>query len=480
MKIRVRFAPSPTGYLHVGNARTAILNWIFARHEKGNFVLRIEDTDFERSTREFEKGIYDDLHWLGLDWDEGPDRGGEFGPYRQSERLGLYRKFANRLLEEGKAFHCYCTPEEIEARNQKKMGQPDQNKYDGHCLHLTEAQKRAYEKEGRKPVIRFHVPEETIRFRDLLKGEISFEGENISDFIILRSDGVATYNFAVVVDDALMEISHVIRGDDHLSNTPKQVILFEALGFDVPVFVHIPMILGPDRAKLSKRHGMTSIRMYKEKGYLPEAIVNYLSLLSWSSESGEEILPLERLVEEFDFSRMSKSAAIFDIEKLNWMNGWYIRNAPLEHIVELGKPYLRKAGFDVSDPTFVAAVIDIARGYVDYLAQLPEAAGIFFQEEVRPESEEAAELLVLENSKKVFEAFLKELDASEEFDGEVFKQIMKKIQKSTGVKGKWLWMPIRVALTGRMHGPELPRVVELLGREKCRRFLEAAIAFRKK
>ena len=477
MKIRVRFAPSPTGYLHVGNARTAILNWIFARHEKGSFVLRIEDTDFERSTREYEEGIYEDLRWLGLDWDEGPDHGGDFGPYRQSERLELYRKLANKLLEEGKAFHCYCTPEEIEARNRNKLGQPDQNKYDGHCLHLTEEQKRAYEAEGRKPVIRFHVPGGTIRFRDLLKGEISFEGENISDFIILRSDGVATYNFAVVVDDALMKISHVIRGDDHLSNTPKQVLLFEALGFDVPVFVHIPMILGPDRTKLSKRHGMTSVRMYREQGYLPEALVNYLSLLSWSSESGEEILPLERLVKEFDFGRMSSSAAIFDVEKLNWMNGWYIRNAPLERIVELGKPYLQKSGLDVSDPDFVARVIDIARGYVDYLAQLPEAARIFFQEEVRPESGEAEELLKLENSKKVFQAFLEELDAVDELNGEIFKQIMKKIQKSTGVKGKWLWMPVRVALTGQMHGPELPRVVELLGKEKCRRFLRAALAY---
>ncbi len=475
MNIRDRFAPSPTGYLHVGNARTAILNWIFARHKQGKFVLRIEDTDFERSTREFEEAIYEDLHWLGLNWDEGPDSGGAFGPYRQSERLELYREMAHRLLEEGKAFYCYCTPEEIEARNKARLGQAEQGKYDGHCLHLTEEQKRAYEAEGRKPVIRFHVPQETIRFQDLLKGEISFEGENISDFIILRSDGVATYNFAVVVDDALMKISHVIRGDDHLSNTPKQVLLFEALGFDVPVFVHIPMILGPDRAKLSKRHGMTSVRMYREQGYLPEALVNYLSLLSWSSESGDEILSLDRLVREFDFSRMSHSAAIFDIEKLNWMNGWYIRNAPLEKIVTLGLPYLKKAGFDVSNREFVTQVIDIARNYVDYLAQLPEVARIFFQNEVQPESPEAEEFLTLDSSRQVFEAFLKKLSAEEKLDAEIFKRLMKEIQKETRVKGKWLWMPIRVALTGHMHGPELPRVVEILGKEKIRRFLEKAL-----
>lgn len=476
MNIRVRFAPSPTGYLHVGNARTAILNWIFARHEKGALILRIEDTDFERSTRAFETGIYEDLRWLGLDWDEGPDRGGDFGPYRQSERLDLYREYAQKLLKAGKAFRCYCTPEEIEARNKAKLGQPDQGKYDGHCLHLTDEQKRAYEAEGRKPVIRFHVPEGTIHFQDVLKGDIAFEGENISDFIILRSDGVATYNFAVVVDDALMKISHVIRGDDHLSNTPKQVLLFQALNFSVPTFVHIPMILGPDRSKLSKRHGMTSVRMYREKGYLPEAIVNYLSLLSWSSESGDEILSLERLVKEFDFRRMSRSAAIFDSEKLNWMNGWYIRNAPLERIVALGLPFLEKAGYDVSDRNFVTQVIDIARGYVDYLAQLPEIAKIFFQEEVNPESEEAAEILALESSQKVFSAFLQKLDAEEKLDAETFKRIMKEIQKETGVKGKWLWMPVRVALTGQVHGPELPRVVVLLGKEKCRKFLEQALA----
>ena len=471
METRVRFAPSPTGFLHVGNARTAILNWLFAQHTGGKFILRVEDTDFERSTREFEQRIYEDLHWLGLNWNEGPDVGGDFGPYRQSERLDLYRKFAQQLLDEGKAFHCYCTPEEIEARNQAALARGEQLKYDGHCLHLTEEQKRAYEAEGRKPVIRFHIPQETIKFHDLLKDEISFEGENISDFVILRSDGVATYNFAVVIDDALMKISHVIRGDDHLSNTPKQVLLFRALGFDVPLFVHIPMILGGDRSKLSKRHGITSVRIYKEKGYLPEALVNYLSLLSWSSESGDEILPIDRLIREFDFSRMSRSAAIFDIEKLNWMNGWYIRNADLDRIVALSVPYLKKAGFPVSDREYIRKVVQIARGYVDYLEQIPNQARIFFQEEVPIDSDEAREMMALESSQTVLRAFLDELSQVEELSAETFKQIMKTIQKKTGVKGKFLWMPVRIALTGQMHGPELPKVVEILGREKCQKFL---------
>ncbi|NOY77447.1 MAG: glutamate--tRNA ligase [Calditrichaeota bacterium] len=472
METRVRFAPSPTGYLHVGNARTAILNWLFARHTGGTFILRVEDTDFERSTREFEQGIYEDLHWLGLNWDEGPDIGGDYGPYRQSERLDLYRKFAQQLLEEGKAFLCYCTQEEIEARNQAALTQGEQHKYDGHCLHLTEEQKRAYEAEGRKPVIRFHVPQETIRFQDVIKGEISFEGENISDFIILRSDGVATYNFAVVVDDALMKISHIIRGDDHLSNTPKQVLLFRALGFDVPLFVHIPMILGSDRSKLSKRHGITSVRMYREKGYLPETLVNFLSLLSWSSESGDEILPIDRLIREFDFSRMSKSAAIFDVEKLNWMNGWYIRNAELDRVVELSVPYLEKAGFSVGDRDYIRRVVETVRSKVDYLAQIPEHAKIFFQESVVIESDEAREMVAQESSQAVFRAFLEELSRTEELSAETFMHIMKAVQKKTGVKGKFLWMPVRIALTGQMHGPELPKVVEILGKEKCERFLK--------
>ena len=475
METRVRFAPSPTGFLHVGNARTAILNWLFAKHTGGKFVLRVEDTDFERSTREFEQGIYEDLHWLGLNWDEGPDVGGDFGPYRQSERLDLYRKFAHQLLDEGKAFHCYCTQEEIKARNQAALARGEQLKYDGHCLHLTEEQKRAYEMERRKPVIRFHIPQETIKFRDLLKDEISFKGENISDFVILRSNGVATYNFAVVIDDALMKISHVIRGDDHLSNTPKQVLLFRALGFDVPLFVHIPMILGSDRSKLSKRHGITSVRMYKEKGYLPEALVNYLSLLSWSSESGDEILPVDRLIREFDFSRMSQSAAIFDIEKLNWMNGWYIRNADIDRIVALSVPYLQKAGFPVSNRAYIRKVVEVARNYVDYLEQLPEQAKIFFQEEVPIDSDDAREMMTLESSQTVLRAFLDELSQRDELSAETFKQIMKTIQKKTGVKGKFLWMPVRIALTGKMHGPELPKVVEILGKEKCKKFLEETV-----
>ncbi len=469
--VRVRFAPSPTGYLHVGNARTAILNWLFARHSGGKMILRIEDTDFERSTREYEKALMEDLHWLGLDWDEGPDVGGEYGPYRQSERLEIYKEYALNLLEEGHAFHCYCTVEEVKERAQAALQRGETPHYDGHCRRLSEEEVSRYQEEGRKPVIRFHVPGGKIQFSDLVHGEVEFEGTNVSDFVILRSDGIATYNFAVVVDDALMRISHVIRGEDHLSNTPKQVLLFRALGFEVPIFVHVPMILGEDRTKLSKRHGDNSVRDYREKGYLPEALVNFLSLLGWSSPSGDEILSIDRLIREFDFDRLSKSAAIFNPDKLNWMNGWYIRHTDLDRIVELGIPFLQKAGFDVSDREYVKRCIAAVIDGVEYLAQLPDKCKIFFRDEVEYEN---LELIKSEKSKRVFECFLRETENVEEWNGETFRAVMKKIQKETGIKGKELWMPIRVALTGQEHGPELPTVVELLGKEKCRRFVEKA------
>ena len=470
--VRVRFAPSPTGYLHVGNARTAILNWLFARHSGGRMVLRIEDTDAERSTREFEQAILDDLHWLGLDWDEGPDVGGPYGPYRQSERLDFYRRYAQKLLDSGQAFHCYCTPDELKERAEAALARGEAPHYDGRCLNLTPEERRRYEQEGRKPVVRFHVPGGEIWFADLVHGEVTFDGTNVSDFVILRSDGIATYNFAVVVDDALMRISHVIRGEDHLSNTPKQVLLYRALGFAVPVFVHIPMILGPDRTKLSKRHGASSVRDYREKGYLPEALVNFLSLLGWSSPSGDELLSVERLIREFDFSRLSKSAAVFNPEKLNWMNGWYIRHAELDRIVDLALPFLQQAGYNVSDREYVKKCVAAVVDGLEYLQQVSEKCRIFFQDRVEYES---PELVENPKSQEIFREFLKETENVPEWNGDVFRSVMKQVQKRTGAKGKELWMPVRMALTGRPHGPELVKIVEILGLERCRQFIRNAI-----
>jgi len=471
--IRTRFAPSPTGHLHIGNARTAIMNWLYARHTGGRFVLRIEDTDRERSTEASELSIFKDLKWLGLNWDEGPDVGGSYGPYRQSERMGIYQKYLKELQKIDKVYPCYCTPEELEARRKELLKQGKSIQYDGKCRNLTLAQRKQFEDEGRKPVFRFKVEEEEISFLDLAKGEISFHGENIGDFVVVRSDGMPMYNFACTIDDHLMGISHVIRGDDHISNTPRQLLLYKAFGWEPPTFVHIPMILGKDRIRLSKRHGATSVSQYREMGYLPEALLNFLSLLSWSSESGDEILSVSRLIREFSFDRISKTAPIFDIEKLDWMNGVYIRNLKLEKLAELIFPVLQKAGYPVSSIEEIKPIASLLREHLERINQAGEKSKIFFQKEVVPQNE-AEVILRKPEAKKVFSEFLKEMASVEQWNADVFMMIMKNVQKRLGIKGKDLWMPVRAALTGEIHGPELPKIAEILGYEKCRRFVKKA------
>lgn len=474
--IRVRFAPSPTGFLHIGNARTAVLNWLFAKKHDGTFVLRIEDTDIERSTRESETKILEILKWLGLDWDEGPDTNGEFAPYRQSERLDIYQKYAKKLVDSGKAFYCYCTQEELDAEREKAVKEGRDATYSGRCYHLTEEEKKAFEADGRKPTIRFRVPkDETVGFDDIVKGSLKFDSNVISDFVILRSEGIPTYNFAVVIDDYLMEISHVIRGDDHVSNTPKQVLLYEALDAELPAFAHIPMILGSDRTRLSKRHGATSVEQYRDMGFLPEAMINFLSLLGWSSPSGEELLSIDRLIDEIELERINKSAAIFDVEKFKWMNGQYIRSADIDRLTELAIPYLNDAGYPTDDYEITKQVVDATRKYLDHISQITDHVEVFFGEEVKFENDEAEELASKEESKQVYQAFLEELENYEELDGEAFKSIMKSIKKKTGAKGKNLWMPVRVGLTGEMHGPDLTLVVKILGGEGCKKRLKSVL-----
>ncbi len=476
METRVRFAPSPTGHLHIGNARTAILNWLFAKHTNGKFILRIEDTDPERSVEKYIEQIYEDLRWLGLNWDEGPDIGGPYGPYRQSQRFSIYQKYAQQLIDEGKAYPCFCTPEELEQMRKESHAKGETGFYNRKCLHLSEEEKQKLLQEGRNPAIRFKVPDQTqVVFYDIVKGELNFNTENISDFVIMRSEGIPTYNFAVVVDDSLMKITHVIRGDDHVSNTPRQIMLYQAFGFELPQFAHIPMILGSDRTRLSKRHGATSLDQYRYQGYLPEALINFLSLLSWSSETGDEILSVERLIKEFDFNRISKSAAMFDFEKLNWMNGYYIRQANLNRIVELSIPYLKQANFPIDDLQKISNIIAVVREKVDYLHQILDHIGIFFQDKVSLENSDAKSMIRQDSSQRVFWSFLRELDAIAVLNRDNFKDIMKVVQKETGIMGKNLWMPLRIALTGKMHGPDLPVIAEILGKEKCRKFIKQAI-----
>jgi glutamyl-tRNA synthetase len=475
---RVRFAPSPTGHLHIGNARTAILNWLFARHSGGTFILRIEDTDVERSTKESEASIYQDLRWLRLDWDEGPDVGGPVGPYRQSERLEIYREHAERLIVSGHAYYCYCTPEELEARREVALKTGQLPRYDGRCRNLTPAERAAKENAGRKPVVRFAAPDKDFAFDDLVKGRVTFPPDALGDFVLLRSDGLPTYNYAVVVDDHLMQISHVIRGDDHVSNTPKQIMIYEAFAWSPPQFCHIPLILGPDRERLSKRHGATSVDEYASKGYLPEALINFLSLLGWSSQTGEEILSRERLIKEFDFSRLTHAAAVFDVIKLNWMNGVYIRNMDLDELTAACVPFLQKAGYpDLSGPDYetLKKMIGLVRDGLENLAQIPEKVELFFVEEVQITDGVAIGMSQAESAEKVYWSFLRQLDKYEVLTADVFRRIMKTVNEETGVMGRDLWMPIRIALTGQMHGPELPMIAEIFGKEKCRRFVQKIV-----
>jgi glutamyl-tRNA synthetase len=473
--VRVRFAPSPTGHLHVGNARTAILNWIFAKHAHGKFILRIEDTDIERSTEESERTIFEDLRWLGLEWDEGPIVGGRHEPYRQSQRIEIYRKYLDELKHKDMAYPCYCTEAELKEKRKIAIGRGEVARYNRKCLNLTDIERKNLEASGRKPVWRFQVRAGEIKWEDSVKGRISFETENIGDFIIVRSDGLPTYNFAAAIDDALMEISHIIRGDDHVSNTPKQILIYNALGWPLPQFCHIPMILGPDRTRLSKRHGATSVHEFRAKGYLPEALINFLSLLSWSSESGDEILSVESLIKEFDFQRMSQSPAIFDTNKLNWMNGHYIRTMDIHRLVELAVPFLRANDIDTEDTENLTKIISLIRDSVENLAQLSEAAKPFFQEIQYPTDGQAIAASSKDSSQKVYWAFLRHLRNFNRIDAAIFRKIMKQVQKETGVMGKDLWLPIRVALTGKLNGPELPKVAEILGKEKCERFVEKLI-----
>ena len=470
--VRVRFAPSPTGYLHIGNARTALFNWLFARHNKGSFILRIEDTDTERQVHQAEELIVQDLKWLGMDWDEGPDKGGPYSPYRQSDRSNIYSGYTRKLLNERKAYYCYCTPEELESSRQKMMALGQMPLYNSRCAHLSRQEQQAFENEGRRPSVRFCTSDSSIVVRDLIRGEVAFDRETIGDFIIVRSDGRPAYNFVVVIDDALMNITHVLRGEDHLSNSPRQILIYRALGFDPPQFGHMSMILGPDRSRLSKRHGATSIINYREKGYLPEALSNYLALLGWSSPDEEEIISREKLIRSFTVDRISKSAAVFDLTKLNWMNGVYLREADLSRITRLCLPYLKKSGYidekrlGEDDNSRLEEIVASVRRNMSYMAQISELAALFFEEEVIIE-EESRSWLESSSASTVIQSLQEVLTHSSNERLVDSLGLIKSVQKRSEQKGKNLYMPIRIALTGKTGGPELTAVFSILGRDRC-------------
>ena len=479
-EIRVRYAPSPTGFLHIGNARTALFNYLFARSKGGKFIIRIEDTDQKRNVEGGVESQLKYLKWLGIDWDESIDVGGEYGPYRQSERLDIYKKYYEELLDRGLAYKCYCTEEELEAEREAQLARGVMPRYSGKCRHLTEEDRKRLEAEGRKPSLRFHVPEGKVyTFNDIVKGEVSFESDGIGDFVIVKKDGMPTYNFAVTIDDHLMKISHVLRGDDHISNTPKQLMIYEAFGFEPPVFGHMTLIVNEHRKKLSKRDGsiIQFIEQYAELGYLPEALFNFIAMLGWSPKGEEEIFSREEFIQIFDPERLSKSPALFDRQKLAWMNNQYMKKLDLDKVVELALPHLVKAGLVPENRTpeeeqWVRKLISLYQEQMSYGAEIVELSKpLFFTDEITYD-EEAKEILSGEHVPEVLRAFLEELDRIEPFEAGEIKKAIKAVQKATGQKGKKLFMPIRVAVSGQTHGPELQSLIELLGREKVKKRLE--------
>jgi len=488
--VRVRFAPSPTGHLHVGNARTALFNWLFARQKRGTMVLRIEDTDVERSESRFEDQLIGDLKWLGLDWDEGPDVGGRYAPYRQSDRLEIYREHAERLVSEGKAYLCFCTEDDLQRERDRALAEGDQPIYSGKCRSIdpNEAQRRRAA--GEACAIRLKIPEHPIRFHDVVHGDVEFPNEVISDPIILRSNGMPVYNYVVVIDDALMKITHVIRGDDHLSNTPKQVALYEALGWPVPEFAHLSTILGGDRERLSKRHGATSIANFRDMGVLPEALVNYLALLGWAPSGGtREIFTLQELVKEFSLERVTPSAAVFDMEKLYWLNRQYIKQASPERINRLALPYYARMMTEDLARThgvkpfegapswippqeiieWLAKVTQLWVPYVNRLEQLPERASPMFHYDAKASlaAHDNAEVLSWPLTQAALSRFVVKILNDEspkagQLSPEQFKKIVNEVKAETGAKGKELFHPIRIVITGSHSGPDFDRLIPIL------------------
>jgi nondiscriminating glutamyl-tRNA synthetase len=469
--MRVRFAPSPTGHLHVGNARTALFNWLLARGSGGTYVLRIEDTDTARSTLESEVSMIRDLLWLGLDWDEGPDKGGAHGPYRQSERLHLYQSYAKELLASDAAYYCFCSVEQLEADRQKALAEGSVARYAGTCRAVSRDEAAARIAGGERPAIRFRVPEDReVAFTDAVRGDVKFHTDVIGDPVIVRADGRPAYNFAVVVDDALMEISHVIRGEDHISNTPRQILLYEAMGFPPPIFAHLALVMGPDHSPLSKRHGATSVAEFRAKGFLPEALVNYLALIGWSPGNDDELLPIDELARRFSLEGVGHRAGVFDEEKLAWANRHYLKIAEPERIADLTLPFFDAAGVRVTAEgearDFLASAMAMVTSSVDRLDQVPARLAFLFHFDANETLSAPGVLDEMRqpSARAVVDALAAELAAAPRLERDMFRAIANQVKAKTGAKAKALFHPIRVVLTGRSEGPELDLAVPAIDR----------------
>jgi nondiscriminating glutamyl-tRNA synthetase len=471
--MRLRFAPSPTGHLHVGNARTALFNWLAARRAGGTFILRIEDTDLERSTKASEAAILGDLQWMGLTWDEGVEIGGAYGPYRQSERLDIYAHHAQQLLGDGRAYYCFCSAETLEAERQAMLAQGLPPKYAGTCRGIPRDEARARVAAGERAVIRLRVPAgRPVSFEDIVRGTVTFHTDVIGDPVLVRSDGIPAYNYAVVIDDALMKITHVVRGEDHISNTPRQVLLYEAFVWQPPAFAHLSLVMGPDHSPLSKRHGATSVAEFRQKGYLPEALVNYLALIGWSPGEGDELLSLSALAARFDLSTVAHSPGVFDEDKLAWANRHYLKAADPRVLAGLAVPFLRDARMVVGtlSDAGTAWLIDTAPAMassIDRLSQLPERLRTVFSFDAEEAlaRDELRQELSSEAGQRVVRALAEELATTARLtDREIFRALAARVKAASGQKGKALFHPIRVVLTGEAEGPELDLLVPAIDR----------------
>lgn len=481
--VRVRYAPSPTGHLHIGGARTALFNYLFAKRHGGAFIIRIEDTDQKRHVDNAESSQLDNLRWLGIEWDESIDKEGDYGPYRSTDRLHIYAPYAEQLVENGHAYRCFCTEAELEQEREEQRAKGETPLYSGKCRSLSETERKEKLTAGTPYTIRFYVPSDReIVVEDMIRGTVTFATEGIGDFVIVKRDGIPTYNFACTVDDALMAITHVIRGEEHLTNTPRQMLIYEALGFAVPRFGHLALILNPDRQKMSKRDEsiVQFIEQYRDLGYLPEGIINFIALLGWSPEGEEEVFRLEELEQLFSIERVSKSPAVFDTDKLAYMNNVHIKQTSVERMVTICIPHLEAAAYiktslSPGEQEWVERLIGLYKDQLNFGAQIVEKAALFFQDEVDYD-DDANQILAEAHVPTVLRMLHDTIAAHDEYAPELIKGWIRDVQKATGYKGKQLFMPIRVVATGQVHGPDLEQTLFLLGKEKVLRRIDVFLA----
>ncbi|MBS7528364.1 glutamate--tRNA ligase [Fusibacter paucivorans] len=490
MDVRVRFAPSPTGYVHIGSLRTALYNYLYAKQNNGSYIIRIEDTDQTRLVEDAISGMLKSMAWAGVENDEGPYmtaeeeivEKGAYGPYVQSDRLPIYKKHADELIENGNAYYCFCSKERLDAVREQQRSEGKTPKYDGHCRHLTQEEIKTKLEAGEPHVVRLKLPENReIKFVDAIKGEVTVNTNDLDDQVLMKTDGFPTYHLAVVIDDHYMKISHVVRGDEWLISTPKHVYTYEAFGWEAPQFVHLPVILSQSKKKLSKREGDVAVEDFRKKGYLPEALVNYIALVGWSPEDGQEILSMADLIEKFSFERVSKSSGVFDVDKLNWVNNQYIRNYDLEALTKLCMPYFVEAGFVSSESDaeieWLQKIVNVLRERLNRLDEISQYHALFMDDNIVLEDDEAAEMIALEHVPEMLKVLAAKIEALEsDITAADVKQLLKAIQKEMGVKGKGLFMPVRVAVTGQVHGPDIAEVIEIIGSHRVLKRINYTLA----